>query len=319
MSGKRNLKMSIINLFSKRQKQLRGDNPDVFSYDQIPYPLRIQIIYLWEETLGDEADYNSSFSRTNTCYRSIVEALCREYGCFRLAEDRYSDRNYYFELIDFFIKEKDAEKVVDAIELSFKGIDTFTRDYIYRERAYASKEADEAISELNARFLEHGVGYKFESGQIIRIDSEFLHSETVKPALVLLSAKIYSGAQQEFLKAFEHYRKKNYKESINEALKSLESTLKAICSKRGWKFNGNDTAKKLLDICFENDLIPAFWQSSMGGLRSILEGGVPTARSKLGAHGQGEKPVEVPQHIASYVLHMTASTLVFLVKAEENL
>ena len=30
---------------------------------------------------------------------------------------------------------------------------------------------DDAIKELNYRFKEHGVGYQYESGKIIRIDS----------------------------------------------------------------------------------------------------------------------------------------------------
>jgi hypothetical protein len=52
-------------------------------------------------------------------------------------------------------------------------------------------------------------------------------------------------------------------------------------------------------------------------LRSTLESGVPTARNKLGGHGQGTEVVEVPEHIVSYALHLTASAIVFLAEAEK--
>jgi hypothetical protein len=145
-----------------------------------------------------------------------------------------------------------------------------------------------------------------------------VHTEVVKPALSLLNSKMYAGAQQEFLKAHEHYRQRNFKESLNEALKAFESTMKAICDKRGWRFDTRATSKALIDICYQNELIPNFWQQHMAALRSLLEGGVPTGRNKLSGHGQGSEPVSVPPYIVAYILHMTASCIVFLVEAEKN-
>ena len=95
--------------------------------------------------------------------------------------------------------------------------------------------------------------------------------------------------------------------------------MKTICEKRGWKYKKNDTAKKLIQICFDNKLIPDFWQSHFSGLRGTLESGVPTARNIMGGHGNGTSPTEVPQHLAAYCLHITASTLVFLIEAEKSL
>lgn len=77
--------------------------------------------------------------------------------------------------------------------------------------------------------------------------------------------------------------------------------------------------KKLIEICYQKGLIPIFWQQHMAALRSLLEGGVPTGRNKLSGHGQGATPTIVPDHIVSYVLHMTAAAIVFLVKSEQSL
>jgi len=313
--------MAIFDLFSKRQKKLRGEIPDVYTYDNVPESLRVQIVHIWKDSLGNDVEYHDEYKGVHGSYKFLVETLCREYGLFQLTTKRsHARRHYMEELINFFLHEEDDEKVIDVIELSFRVIDRLTRDYRYRKINNASEVADQAIEELNARFLESGVGYQYEAGEIIRVDSQFVHSEVVKPTLKLLSHKRYAGAQQEFLKAHEHYRQKNYKEALNEALKAFESTMKAICDKRCWKYDtGKATAKNLIDICFKQGLIPSFWQQQMGALRSLLESGVPTGRNKLGGHGQGTAPINVPQYIVAYVLHMSASCIVFLVEAEKNI
>ena len=181
--------------------------------------------------------------------------------------------------------------------------------YDYRRLVSPRVTPEEAIADLNHRFLEHGVGYQYVSGKIVRYDSQFLHAQVIKPALDLLQDKRYQGANDEFLKAHEHYRKGEIKDCLADSLSALESTLKTICHKRGWAFQPKDTAKPLLDTCFRNGLIPSFLQSQYSALQSTLESGVPAVRNKLGGHGQGPQVVNVPPHFAAYTLHMTASAI----------
>lgn len=312
--------MAIFDLFSKRQKKLKGDVPDVYVYDYLPKELRTQIIYIWIDALGDiNHQYPGS---TMGAYSLIVNTLCREYGLFNLPGTRESggrDRDYINELANFFLNEQNIERALDAVELSFRMIDHVTRDWDYLGRQNADEIADSAIDELNGRFKEHGVGFQFIGGEIIRIDSELIHSEVVKPALRLLNKKEYAGAQQEFMKAHEHYRSGNAKEALNECLKAFESLMKSICDKRGWSCNGIETAKNLIQACFDNGLVPSFWQQNFTSLRILLESSVPTGRNKLGGHGQGPTTTTVPNHLVAYMLHMTASALVFLGEAEAAL
>ena len=310
--------MTIRDLFSKRQKRLRGDIPDVYSYDDLPKPLRVQIIYIWNDTLGGNEQAQNS-ENVDSAYEFIVNSLCREYGLFKLPGAKYGSREYISELHAFFLQEENIEKALDSVELSFSVIDRFARKQNYLHRRDANKRADDAIVELNDRFKEHGVGYQFVEGQIVRVDSELIHSEVVKPALRLLNGREFKGTQQEFLSAYEHYRHGRYKEALNDCLKSFESTMKTICDKKGWSYEPNATAKTLVKACFDNGLIPPFWQQQLNSLRSLLESGIPTGRNKLGAHGQGAQPTAVPEYLVAYMLHMTASTLVFLTKAEEGL
>ena len=301
--------MPIVDIFSKRQRALRGETPDVYSYDRIPTPLRVQVIHIMHDVLGRTESANYSY---------ITDTLRREYGVFRLSTDDREAENRMNDLLNFLLHEKNTERVLDAIELSFFTIDCFIRDNDYLTSHFASSDVDHPIDELNYRFKEHGVGYCFTDGQIVRIDSEFVHSEVVRPALRILNQRQYAGARQEFLSAHEHYRKGNTKEALNDCLKSLESVMKSICDKRKWAYGEGATASKLIGICFDNGLIPSFWQQQFGALRSLLESGVPTARNRLGGHGQGAAPKSVPGHVAGYVLHMTAAAVVFLAEAEAS-
>lgn len=310
-----------VDLFSNRQKKLRGEMPDVYVYDELPQALKVQIIHILRDTVGDENNFRLGTGDVCEAYTRLVEILCREYGLFWLGKELYeAKRPYITEFFDFILEQSDHEKVLDAVELAFRLIDRVTRgaSYLYRG-SKASELADAAIEEVNIRFEQHGVGYRFEEGEIIRVDSEFLHTEVVKPVLVLLHAPQFNGAQAEFLKAHEHYRHERAKEALMECLKSLESTMKSICAKRNWTHDPNATSNSLINILFQRKLIPDFWCNYFSGLRATLEGGVPPARNNLSGHGQGMEIVEVPLHLVAFVLHQTAATIVFLVKAEQAL
>ena len=144
--------MSIFDLFSKRQKTLRGEVPDVFSYDTIPQALKVQIVHIWNDTIGSENEYLDSYHGTQRAYQFVVDTLCREYGVFTLMGSRdYGSRNYRTELANFLLQQADHEKILDATELSFRLIDRMTRTWEFLGRNNASELADSALDELNAR------------------------------------------------------------------------------------------------------------------------------------------------------------------------
>ncbi len=310
--------MAIFDLFSKRQKVLRKETPDVYEYDQIPAPLRVQIAHILRDLFGHAKDYD-----TNACvaaFKNIEQVVCREYGLLQFpskpnAWEETADQR----VIQYVLSEPNHERVLDVVEFSFQFLAYLLTSHSAWQRQVPEEKLHSAIEELNARFREHGIGYQFESGEIIRVDSRLIHAEVVKPALALLNAAEYAGANAEFLEAFEHYRKGDTKECLNECLKAFESTMKAICTKRNWAFKPTDTASALIDVCLKNDLIPPLMQSHIGGVRAALESGIPTIRNRLSGHGQGAQVVNVPEHYASYMLHLTATTIQFLVESEKAL
>lgn len=312
--------MRIIDLFSKRQAKLRGEAPDVFVYDKLPQELRVQIVHILRDYLGDENDIHRHGIMVSGAYEFIVDSLCREYGLFKLPSAKeYGERNYISELFNFILSEKNVERVLDAVELACRVIDVHSRKWEYRHRQHAGEEATAALNELNARFQRLGFGYRFEAGDVIRIDSEIVHAEVVKPALTLLHAAMYKGAEAEFHQAYEHYRHGRMKEALTDCLKALESTMKSIAASRKWQHDPGATAKPLIDLMFEKQLIPTFWSQHFSALRAMLESGVPTARNRLGGHGQGAAIVDVPPHYVAFALHQTAAAIVFLAKSEVEL
>ena len=108
--------MSVVDLFSKRQKKLRGEVSDVFTYDSIPRELRVQVVAILGDALGQARPaYPGWRNNSLDAYTTIHNALCREYGLFELADGM----NSYAKLVRFLLTVPDAEKFLDAVELSF--------------------------------------------------------------------------------------------------------------------------------------------------------------------------------------------------------
>jgi len=305
--------MSVFDLFSKRQKRARGEMPDVYVYENLPQRLRVQIVHIINDAFGED-EYYSNYA--DQAYEFVKKALCREFGVFELVSHSSSNKDSIFK---FFLQAESVEQALDVVELSFKVIQShIATDQVYQSNTHRSTAPDDAVTELNERFKEHGVGYQFESGEIIRVDSKFLHSEAVKPTLTVLREKSFKGANEEFLKAHEHYRHGRYKECLVDSLKAFESTMKTICSLRGWPIQSTDTAKNLIATCINNGLFPTYFDSQFSSIRSLLESGIPTVRNKNGGHGQGVAPIAVPEYLARYALNLTATTILFMVEAHQS-
>ena len=80
--------MAIFDLFSKRQKRARGEMPDVYVYDNLPRPLRVQIVHIVRDTLRNL--YGEYWE--NEAYIFVNQTLLKEYGLFELIKNARSDQ-----------------------------------------------------------------------------------------------------------------------------------------------------------------------------------------------------------------------------------
>lgn len=276
--------------------------------------------YIWVSAIGSYYEGRHK-PLVNNLWQAIYSVLARELGLFELAPKIRGVASNPFEQCKSFLLDQDThiDNLLDLIEITFKYIEQVIPNLLneYRNQDIELfQTSDQAIYELNHRFREYGIGYQYENGQIIRVDSHFIHAEAVIPALTLISEEGFVGAEQEFRSAHEHYRNQEYKAAIVDAQKAFESTMKTICEKFGWDCNHEgDTAAILINTVLNNELIPRYLQSHLSGLKKVLASGVPTVRNKEAGHGQGAEPVDVPEYLAAYVLHLTASNIVLLVEA----
>lgn len=255
--------MPVIDLYSKRRKRELGLEPDVYTYDDFTSSLRAQICYV----ITDVLSIQDQKQKERNC-GTICEVLRREYGVYKLATGLHARALALDELLQFVSYERDVDRVLDAVELSFVIAET------YREEAYVygypkedtSAYLDECVSEVNARFKEHGKGYEISDGKVLRIDSEFLHKEAVKPAISFLNQAEYAGPRDEFFGAYEHYRHGNLKEALNDALKAFESTIKVVLESRGWEYDKTSPAKRLLAVLLANNFLPSYHQNHLNAI-----------------------------------------------------
>ncbi|MCA3362646.1 MAG: hypothetical protein INF74_11910 [Roseomonas sp.] len=298
----------VFDIFSKRAWRQAGAANDVYQYEEIPDHVRRQLVLLFEREIGrptrDEDDDASQF------YSAVCMILRNEYGAFHLLDlvgmpegYRSHSRPGFYELSNFLLREKNIHSCLDVIEICARHLSNLRKN--------------EACATLNARLREGGVGFQIESGLAIRVDHQLVHSEVIKPTLSLLSATGFEGANDEFLQAHKKYRNGDHKGALLEGAKAFESVLKIILRKRGQDVTERDTASALLNKFFGLNLLPIYLEKQFNDLKSLLQGGAPNVRNKEAAHGQGEEIREVPEYLAAYGLHQTASAILLIVKAHE--
>lgn len=309
--------------FSKRQKQAsEAGKPLVYEYDKVPAPLRKQVVLILKRALGTQLWKQESFLRGNepsvsfNAWNFIFQRLREERGEFKL----HDEGEMPDEQVCNFLLSCDRDGFIDGVELSLVVVDA-AREFYENDRAAAeiTETPDDAINGVNFRFQENRFGYTYvrETGEMVRIDSQFLHKEAVEKAFSLLQQSGFEGPENEFQEAHRKYREGRHKDAILDALKAFESTLKTICDWHKWVYSPNASAKELIGVVFDHDLLASSQQSFFSALRTLLECGLPTVRNKTSGHGQGAAVVEVPQHVAAFALHLAASSIVLLAEADK--
>lgn len=303
--------MPIFKIYSKRKKGL----PDVLTYDKLSDKMKNQVYHIWNDFFKQEC-----FSKELTEYgrKYIYETICKEEGKKSLYfNGMFKELSPVVQVEKYFEELKETDKIIDVIEVTFFCI--IRLEIAAKQRNKLIKityTADKAIKELNNRFKENGVGYQFTNEQIIRIDNKLLHKETIQPTLDLLHEPEYKNANDEFLKAHEHFRFRRNQECLNECLKSFESTIKIVCHKNGWLYKETDTAKPLINLLLANNFFPNYNESQLSAVRQLLEGSIPTIRNKNSGHGQGTKKIVVADSLASYMLYISGATIRLILETQ---
>jgi hypothetical protein len=143
--------------------------------------------------------------------------------------------------------------------------------------------------------------------QVIEKASEYMHEETIRPCLDLLTNPKFKSANEELLKAHKEYREGNYADAITDCGSAFESVMKTICEVKDWPYDKETaTCRELVEICKDEGLFPGFYAPF------FIDAG--TIRNKLGdAHGKGPMPrsTATKEHFEHMVQITSANILLF--------
>ncbi len=303
----------IFETFARRKRQQnRNGEPEVYTYDQAPGQMRYQIREALSEGIGNYYGghgYHQLPPNANSIWEQI-DRICRKELPSYLSFAQ--EGNLCSRFLKYVLQVEDIDDFLSAVKIGCAGLSIVRDEYDGTARRGAKQKGVDAITEINGRFEQHSVGYQFENGQIIRVDSKLTHSEIIKPALVLLTAPLFTKANEDFMTAHRHYRANEFKDCVTAANRAFESMLKAICETERWEYGKGDGAAELVTKVRSNGLFTHDFDRSFDSYVAILKAGLPGVRNKAGGHGEGLAAAAVTTGIARFAINMTATNLVLL-------
>lgn len=303
------------NIFSEREKAKQ--EADTYRYDEIPEGLRNQIFYVLSDLVRSMV--NRQMGEEEWFWYGFWEDYSREKG---LSPYYKKDRGHKVIFYERLMQEQNAAKdILDMIDIAFQFVANRLRlATIQLQRLHprfsnydlerAQEAHQRAADILNTYFQRASVGYRIKGNQMIRIDSEHLHSEVIVPVLDFLRGDEFESANKEFLSALEKYRTGDYEHCITDANSAFESVMKVICNRRG--LNSKGAADELVKTLSKEGFVPNY-------LQSYFTLGLPPLRHKQGsAHGKGDRITKVPAYMAGYALHLAATNILFFMQRDES-
>lgn len=312
----------IVDLFSKRRKRLvNSEIADVYQYDNVPNVLRVQLQQIFVDAIGQHYrpdPYSGGRGRPQNPdgWEFIHKTLCREMGVHSLGSHQLAQTN-----VVGFLETAGINEFLDTVELCCKYIALILAkktDY-QRQQLGIEQHPESAIDEVNYRFREACLGYQFEEEEFLRVDSQFIHENVVKPAIQILNAAEFSGPRSEFLSAHACFRNGDYEQAIILASNSFESTLKVVCDENDWAYQKGARSTDLLKLVRSNGLWPDYLDASFDQLIATLSSGLPKVRNDAAAHGQGAELRNTPPYVAAYALHLAAAKIVLIAEAHKQI
>ncbi|TDW97120.1 STM4504/CBY_0614 family protein [Dinghuibacter silviterrae] len=289
-------------------------------YDSFPIALRRQLMDIANNFFGFNNIVGDPYK---SAWRMINKLLRESHGRETLhypASALVHVTRYVFDddVKQYFYKLEDIQKMLDVLEVVFLVINSTAK---IRESKYLPVEGykvESVVQDFNQRLSQHCSGYRLEEGMMVRMDNDLLHQEVTREVLILLTNPDYSNIDAEYRQALKHFRNGDYKDSVVNAGKAFESTMKVICDQKGYAYASNATAAPLMSILYQEKFIPEYLQNGLGGLRAMLEGGVSVIRNKTSAHGAGSQDIQVDENLANYALYNAGATIRFLLRLLEN-
>lgn len=309
--------MPLYDTYAKRKRRAeRAGEPDVYSYNEIPDFLKKQVALVLDAAIGIWAHDTSYFYRHgNKGWTLVDDIMTREHESYYKMRGNSNLDTPRARFLHFVRNASDVDEWLSIVEVACRLLSALRSEPSARG---ATESGPRAVDEINARLQEHSVGYQFENGEIIRVDSQFTHAEIIKPALALLTKRGFETANDDFMTAHRHYRNHENKDAVVAANRAFESALKAVFKLNGWEYGAGDRASDLVKKARQSGLFPDYLDSGFDSYIAMMKTGLPNVRNNAGGHGSGPADPEVPAYLARYAIDMTAANIVLIATAAEG-
>lgn len=167
--------------------------------------------------------------------------------------------------------------------------------------------------ELNAVLTEEESSWRMSDDRIYMVDSRFLDAlkdQTEEE----MKREGFLGAHEEFRDARGYLQAGDADDAIQKANCAFESALKSLLNQR--EGSADDLLKKLRE---ETDLLDGVPNEAQKAIVSKVLQGLPVLRHKLGGHGQGAKPIDVPRAYGDLAVNLAATYIKFLLDLKKEL
>ncbi len=160
--------------------------------------------------------------------------------------------------------------------------------------------------EINAVLNEEESPWRMSDGQVYMVDSRFLDA-LKDQAEEEMKREGFLGAHEEFRDARSYLQAGAMDDAIHKANCAFESALKSLLNQR--EGTANDLLNKLRG---ETGLLDAVSAEAQKVITSKVLHGLPVLRHKIGGHGQGANPVDVPRAYGDLAVNLAATYIKFL-------
>lgn len=270
---------------------------------RLPKPLRQKLVYCMRNYDRRVPDTSSDriYQELSLLWDVLKQDLLEAYGDTHLRA--YVDNVYRaVASIEDLILGAKPEQVLDALELYAASLDPDRNIEFHHE--------------CNEKFQSEGSPLRILDGYVLKLDSDFLESEVLSRAYELLRHNRFEKACRDFLNARNNLTGGDYSGAVVEANNALESALKKLVEKE--KGEQGDLKNWLM----KSGLIPDYFQGFCGHFEGLLQSAF-TIANQSARHGKKEPPEkrnEVDYPVASFVVHLVGSLIVFIIERyQENL
>lgn len=246
--------------------------------------------------LQNHDEYYGWNNQDSKLHDDLKTNLLEAYGDTELKAYTNNERSTVQRIEDFILGAWPPH-VLDVIEIFNNILNDYDNNQKYKEK-------------INFILLSEKTPFRLLDNRIIKLDSVFLESEVLSKVFDLFDTFHFDKAKIDFLNAKTNFTAADYTGTVFECNNAIESALKKALDKT--KGDQGELKKQLM----KSGLIPEYFQGFCDHFEGLLQSCFAISNESA-RHGKKEVPLpvnKIDHAVASFVLHLTGTLLVFIME-----